>query len=550
MPRRRSASCAGDRRSRRHIGPACAMRLNSARNARRRRTKCRNRKAASRSTCCGPPPRPKSCPSWSGFTAARTCTDKRRFTPRGDALAKLGVVFVSMNYRMGRLGFFAHPALLAETPDELHGDYGHMDQRSALQWVQRNIAAFGGNPNAVTIFGQSSGGGSVMVHLTSPLSRGLFQRAIMQSPGSPTARAKVFRLTELSDAEKMAVDYARSLGITAEGPAALAALRALPAEKLVEGTDHEAALAAIATGKHIIGVAGSIRDGKLVVEAPEVALAAGREAKVPVMIGTTDRDLALGSAADKDELFAIFGANAVQARKLYDPQGDQTLDELKQQVYADSSETEPARHLADEVVRAGHTVYFYRFSYVAKSTRGEMKGALHSSEIPYVFNIPAEVVGDKVTADDKKMGELASAYWVSFAKTGDPNGGNRPQWPRHDPAVDKVIDFTNNGVVVEPDPLKKLGSTCGARYGAKADNGFAGRVPSLRSAPDAVDGSATGAWVPWMAPLTRVKLPNLLTPDDRRGRLAPRRSAEYCMMGSTSGIARTLFRTCAVADRS
>jgi len=374
--------------------------------------------------------------------------------PSGDALAKLGVVFVSMNYRMGRLGFFAHPALLAETPDEPHGDYGHMDQRSALQWVQRNIAAFGGNPKAVTVFGQSSGGGSVMVHLTSPLSRGLFQRAIMQSPGSPTARAKVFRLTELADAEKMAADYARSLGITGEDPAALAALRALPAEKLVEGTDHEAALAAIATGKHIIGVAGSIRDGKLVVDTPEAALAAGREAKVPVMIGTNDRDLALGPAANKDELFALFGAYAVQARKLYDPQGDQTLEELKQQVYADSSETEPARHLADAVARAGHPVYFYRFSYVAESTRGQMKGALHSSEIPYVFNIPSELVGDKVTADDKTMGELASAYWVSFAKTGDPNGGNRPQWPRHDPAVDKVIDFTNNGVVVGRDPLK------------------------------------------------------------------------------------------------
>ena len=374
--------------------------------------------------------------------------------PRADALAKLGVVFVSMNYRMGRLGFFAHPALLAETPDELHGDYGHMDQRSALQWVQRNIAAFGGNPKAVTIFGQSSGGGSVMIHLTSPLSRGLFQRAIMQSPGSPTARAKVFRLTELSDAEKMAVDYARSLGITGVGPTALEALRALPAEKLVEGTDHEAALAAIATGKHIIGVAGSIRDGKLVVEAPEVALAAGREATVPVMIGTTDRDLALGSADNKDELFAIFGVNAVQARKLYDPQGDQTLDELKQQVFADSSETEPARHLADEVARAGHPAYLYRFSYVAESERGKMKGVLHGFEIPYVFNIPDELVGDKVTGDDKKMSELASAYWVSFARTGDPNGGNRPQWPRHDPAVDKVIDFTNNGVVVGPDPLK------------------------------------------------------------------------------------------------
>src|SRR5580704_7826936 len=374
--------------------------------------------------------------------------------PSGDALAKLGVVFVSMNYRMGRLGFFAHPALLAETPDEPHGDYGHMDQRSALQWVQRNIAAFGGNPKAVTIFGESSGGGSVLVHLTSPLSRGLFQRAIMQSPGSPASRAKVFSLTELSDAEKMAIDYARSLGVTGEGPEALTALRALPAEKLVEGTDHEAEEAALATGKPLIGVAGPMLDGKFIVEAPERTLAAGREAKVPVMIGATDRDHAQGSAASKDELFAIFGANAGEARKLYDPQGDQTLDELKQQVFCDKIHIESARYLADEVARAGRPAYLYRFSYVAESERGTMKGVLHGFEIPFVFDIPAEVFGDKVTGDDKKMAELTSAYWVSFAKTGDPNGGNRPQWQRHDPAVDKLIDFTNNGVVVGPDPLK------------------------------------------------------------------------------------------------
>ncbi len=374
--------------------------------------------------------------------------------PQGDALAKLGVVFVSMNYRMGRLGFFAHPALLAETPDEVHGNYGYMDQRSALQWVQRNISAFGGNPKAVTIFGQSSGGGSVVAHLTSPLSRGLFQRAIMLSPGFPAPRAKAGPLTELPDAENMAVDYARSLGITGEGPEALAALRALPAEKLVEGTDHEAEEAALAAGKPLIGVAGPMLDGKFVVEAPEIALAAGREAKVPVMIGATDRDHAQGSADSKDELFAIFGANAGEARKLYDSQGDQTLDELKQQVFCDKIHIEPARYLADTVARAGRPAYLYRFSYVAESMRGQVKGALHSSELPYVFDIPAEVFGDKVTGDDKKMAELASAYWVSFAKTGDPNGGNRPQWPRHDPAVDKLIDFTNNGVVVGPDPLK------------------------------------------------------------------------------------------------
>ena len=374
--------------------------------------------------------------------------------PSGDALAKLGVVFVSMNYRMGRLGFFAHPALLAETPDEVHGNYGYMDQRSALQWVQRNISAFGGNPKAVTIFGQSSGGGAVVVHLTSPLSRGLFQRAIMQSPGFPAPRAKAGPLTELSDAENTAVDYARSLGITAEGPEALAALRALPAEKLVEGTDHEAEEAALAAHKLIIGVAGPMLDGKFIVEAPEFVLAAGREAKVPVMIGATDRDHAQGSADSKDELFAIFGANAVQARKLYDPQGDQTLDELKQQVFCDKIHIEPARYLADAAARAGRPAYLYRFSYVAESMRGQVKGALHDSDLPYTFDTPAEVVGDKVTGDDKKMAELASAYWVAFARTGDPNGGNRPQWPRHDPAVDKLIDFTNNGVVVGPDPLK------------------------------------------------------------------------------------------------
>ena len=374
--------------------------------------------------------------------------------PQGDALARQGVIFVSMNFRVGRLGFFAHPALLAETPDEVHGNYGYMDQRSALQWVQRNIAAFGGNPKAVTIFGQSSGGGSVVAHLTSPLSRGLFQRAIMLSPGFPAPRAKAGPLTELSDAETMAVDYAHSLGITADGPAALAALRALPAEKLVEGTDHEAEEAALAAGKPLIGVAGPMLDGKFIVEAPEFVLAAGREAKVSVMIGATDRDHAQGSAESKDALFAIFGANAVQARKLYDPQGDQTLDELKQQVFCDKIHIEPARYLADEVARAGRPAYLYRFSYVAESERGKVKGALHSSELPFVFDIPAEVFGDKVTGDDKKMAELASAYLVSFAKTGDPNGGNRPQWPRHDPAVDKLIDLTNNGVVVGPDLLK------------------------------------------------------------------------------------------------
>ncbi len=371
-----------------------------------------------------------------------------------DALARQGVVVVSMNYRMGRLGFFAHPALAAEAPDDVRGNYGYMDQRAALRWVQRNIAAFGGDPHAVTIFGESAGGGSVLVHLTSPLSRNLFQRAIVQSPGIPTPRAKVVGLTEIADAEKTAVDYARLLGVTGLGGKALKALRAQPAATFTQGTSAQDEITTLSVDRLIVGFAGAIHDGRLVVETPEAAIAAGHQAMMPVMIGANDRDLAIGTANKKDALFAIFGVYAADARALYDPRGDQTLDELKQQVFADRTMTEPVRFFADQVARAGQPVWLYRFSYVPESQRGTSKGALHAMEIPYTFDIPAALVGDKVTAADKAMGALVSAYWVSFAKTGDPNGDGRTAWPRYDPSADRTMNFTNTGVVVGPDPLK------------------------------------------------------------------------------------------------
>ena len=119
-----------------------------------------------------------------------------------DAMASRGVMIVSMNFRLGRFGYFAHPALADEAPNDVRGNYGFMDQLAALQWVQNNIAAFGGDPDQVTIFGESSGGGSVLVHLVSPMSRGLFQRAILQSPGTPGGRAKVIPASDLATAEK------------------------------------------------------------------------------------------------------------------------------------------------------------------------------------------------------------------------------------------------------------------------------------------------------------------------------------------------------------
>jgi para-nitrobenzyl esterase len=371
-----------------------------------------------------------------------------------DALAAQGVVVVSMNYRLGRLGYFAHPALAVETPNEVHGNYGFMDQRAALQWVQRNIAAFGGDPKQVTIFGESSGGGSVLAHLVSPMSRGLFQRAILQSPGTPGPRAGAIPSTSLAAAEKLAVDYACSIGATGEGADALQKLRALPAAALTEATGGPETIEALSSGLVPAGMAMSIIDGRFLVERPEAALATGRQAKVPVMIGATDRDLAIGTAHSKDELFANFRPDAEEARRLYDPNGDQTIDELKQQVFADRTLVEPARHFAKEMARTGQPVWLYRFAYVSDGQRGQLKGTQHAFEIPLTFNLPAALVGDKVTGADKAMSDLAVGYWVQFAKTGDPNGAGRSAWPRYDPKVDRLVLFTNSGVLVGADPLK------------------------------------------------------------------------------------------------
>jgi len=329
-----------------------------------------------------------------------------------------------------------------------------MDQLAALQWVQQNIAAFDGDPQKVTIFGESAGGGSVMAQMVSPLSRGLFQAAILQSPGVPTARDAVLPLTALQEAEKRATAYARSLGIDDNGAEGLAALRSLPAEKLVEGASAPEVLEGMSNNKPVVGVSGSILDGWFLTKSPEAAFEAGEQAMVPVLVGANDRDFGIGMAETKDDLFALFGVYNSEARTLYDPTGAEELDELKQQVLADRTLVEPSRHLADEMVRAGQPTWWYRFSYVAEVLRGKWKGTLHGFEIPYTFGIPAAYVGDKVTDADKVMGAVASAYWVSFAKTGDPNGSDRPQWPRYDPARDKVINFTNQGPMVGPDPLK------------------------------------------------------------------------------------------------
>jgi para-nitrobenzyl esterase len=172
------------------------------------------------------------------------------------------------------------------------------------------------------------------------------------------------------------------------------------------------------------------------------------------LCGRPRRDLGLGSANNKEDLFASFGAKAAEAGKLCDPKGDQPFEELKQQGFADRTMVEPVRHFANKMARVGNPVWLYRFAYVSESQRGTLMGTLHGFEIPFTLDVPGAMVGEKVTPTDEVMADVASGYWSQFGKTGDPNGGGRPEWPRYNPAVYRILQFTNSGVIIRTDPLK------------------------------------------------------------------------------------------------
>jgi para-nitrobenzyl esterase len=324
-------------------------------------------------------------------------------TYSGANLAKQGVMFVSANYRVGRFGTFAHPQLTAEDADGgLVGNYGYMDQLAALRWIQRNIAAFGGDPSNVTIVGESAGGMSVHTLVTSPLAKGLFAKAVVMSGGDGGAMGG----NGLAAAERIGVDFARSKGIAQDDPDALARLRALSAEDVTDGLNMMALFRP--TGPRTF--ASPFVDGKLAVGVG-AAYAAGAFERVPMMIGATSADIGGKTGA------MVAGARRVSA------------------TIADS----------------GVPVYAYRFSYVAESVG--QPGAQHATDIPFFFDTAAVKYGDETTSRDAAMGQTMSAYLTNFARTGDPNGTGLPTWPRYARATDRIMDFAADGqAVAQKDP--------------------------------------------------------------------------------------------------
>ncbi len=381
----------------------------------------------------------------------------------GVQFAKQGVILITFNYRVGRFGFFAFPALSKEHPEEPKGNYAYMDQIAALKWIQQNIAAFGGDQNNVTIFGFSAGGVSVHSMLASPMARGLFQKAIVESGGS---RDSVLTARPMSkdgvdpnypvSAETIGIKFAHSMGIEGTDQAALAKLRALSAEQVVGGAPAQ-------PGGSIQSFETTpILDGKLITETAETAYKAHHEPRVPLMLGSNSADTAGNRirASSKEQLWAHFGQWSAEAKAACDPDGTKNLATLVSEANDDFGQAEPARFAASEFAANGSPVYLYRFSYVQTGMRERLRaGTPHGGEIAFVFGtLGAGGFGPPpppATDEDRAVSRMAQGYWVNFARTGDHNGAGLPTWPRYDPGKDLIFEFHPDGSAgAIPDPWK------------------------------------------------------------------------------------------------
>lgn len=343
----------------------------------------------------------------------------------GQNFARDGVVLVSLNYRLGRFGFFAHPSLVREG---YGGNFGFLDQIAALNWVQSNIAAFGGDPGNVTVFGESAGGVSMHMLLQSPLARGLFHKAIIESGAG---RDRALPMRTIAGAAQAGEAFAP--GLDAMG------LRALPAEKITGNLS----MMTMAQRDY----SGPMVDGRTIVGASLDGIDGGIYANVPIMVGANSAD-GFPLVTDKDQIFAAYEANAEQARKLYDGDGQHTGLVVGTMTSADRMFIEPARAIARALAKRGQTAYLYRFGYAHPEPLKAMGGAPHASELPYVFDsLPARKYPGVLPAE-AAVATITHRMWVEFAKTGKPSAN----WPEVTPNDTRVMMIDASGAAHIEDP--------------------------------------------------------------------------------------------------
>jgi para-nitrobenzyl esterase len=368
----------------------------------------------------------------------------------GSALAEEGLVVVTLNYRLGRLGFFAHPALFS-TNDRPIGNYGLMDQIQALQWVQKHIAKFGGDRTRVTIIGESAGGGAVLHLLTSPYVRrkGLFQRAVIMSGGG---RKGLVPARSIASAQADDEGFANSIGIYGKGAEALAALRNHKPEDFLGNLDIDLVVWNALTGMSIPGT--PIMDGQIVPDEPGNILGTD-VAKMPILVGTTATEVVLfNPSPNNPDPFSYFGADAARAHAVYDRCGLFA----PAQISMDISMNEPARFAVKAMTASATPAWLYRFTYVLASIRqqpDECNGALHSTEVPFLFQTLDKIDNPvPISAADWQMARSFSFYLANFAKNGIPNieAQALPRWPTFDPTTTCLMNFRLDGPAFEPEP--------------------------------------------------------------------------------------------------
>jgi len=345
----------------------------------------------------------------------------------GANLARKGVVAVTINYRLGPFGYLAHPELTAESEHGSSGNYGVLDQIAALEWVQRNIAAFGGDPDRVTIFGESAGSWSVNFMVASPLARGLFHRAIGQSG------AGFGPMTHLSEdrsgrraAEEMGVAFAKVLGSEA-APASLAAMRATPAEEVL------AKFRAMPGGS-----SGPNVDGWVFPDDIQAIFEEGRQNRVPVIVGsnadegTTFVPAKTPTTVDDLRFFAHqrYGDLAGQFLEAYPVADDSEVRDAFVASVGDAWFTWQMRMWASLTATVDAKAWLYHFTRVPPITQSETYGSYHGADIVYVIG-NFHLASFTPQPEDELLAETMSGYWVNFAKTGDPNGEGLPEWPAY-----------------------------------------------------------------------------------------------------------------------
>jgi para-nitrobenzyl esterase len=351
----------------------------------------------------------------------------------GENLARKGAVVVTINYRLGILGLLALPELAAESPQHSAGNYALLDQIAALQWVQRNIAAFGGDPARVTIFGQSAGSVSVNVLMASPLASGLFSRAIGESGGSFDS------MPSLAAAEKQDQQFAARAGATTN---ILQTLRAKPADELIK-----------ATSQDDLNV---IVDGWVLPQSVYAIFAAGKQNDVPLIVGNNANEggnlAPLQNGTITAQEFAasarkIFGPMAPEFLKVYPASTDDQATAAHFASFRDANFGWDMRIWARMAVTSGHRrAYRYYFSRVPPGP-GSRLGAFHGAELAYVFgNYPFRIFYQDA---DKQLGEAIENYWLSFARSGDPNSSSSGAvaWPIYNPLRDNIIVFDDTVTV-------------------------------------------------------------------------------------------------------